>query len=61
MIDSSKLKDSRCSDRRSLIASRERVPCCFPLSHHVGVNHEDNCKADVEAYINYMKEKHFFK
>lgn len=55
------MKDSRCSDRRSLIASRERVSSCFPLSHHVGVNHEDNCKADVEAYIKYMKEKHFFK
>ncbi|KAM7454139.1 hypothetical protein AV274_0053 [Blastocystis sp. ATCC 50177/Nand II] len=37
---------------------RQKVSDCFKRE---GVNHEDNCKADVEAYINYMKEKHFFK
>lgn len=48
---------------------RDRVSACFKKEgsycwsfvESVGVNHEDNCKVHVDAYINFMKEKNFFK
>ena len=35
---------------------RQRVSECFKKE---GVNHQDNCKAEVDAYIRFMKEKGF--
>ena len=27
----------------------------------IGVNFQDNCKEEVETYIQYMKDKHFYR
>lgn len=42
-------------------ASRRKVWFAHDPVYSLGVNYQDNCKKEVETYIQYMKDKHFYK